>query len=200
MDEPHIEGRVKFPSLLLLGAPGSGKGTQGQILARIPGFVHISSGDLFRSLDPGSELGTLFREYSDRGRLVPDDLTIRVWQEHVRTLVASGAYDPSTDFLVLDGIPRNANQLARISDSVDIRHVFHLCCPNREVLIRRVAGRARQANRADDLDPKVILERIAVYETETKPLLGRIPPDRIHDIDADRLPYQVLRQILDSLP
>lgn len=195
-----MDQQMKFRSLLLLGAPGSGKGTQGQILARIPGFVHLSSGDLFRSLDPASELGRLFREYADRGRLVPDDLTIRVWLDHVGTLIASGSFHPSSDFLVLDGIPRNASQLAQISASVDILHVFHLCCPNREVLIRRVAGRARQANRTDDLDPKVILQRITVYETETKPLLGEIPPDRIHDIDADRLPYQVLREILDRLP
>ena len=191
---------MKFRSLLLVGAPGSGKGTQGEILSTIPGFVHLSSGDLFRSLDPATELGRLFREYSDRGRLVPDDLTIRVWQDHVETLIASGRYRPSTDFLVLDGIPRNVNQLKQISALVDILHVFHLCCPDRRVLIQRVAGRAHQEGRADDLDPKVILERIAIYETETKPLLGEIPSDRIHAIDADRLPYQVLRQILEALP
>ncbi|CAB4243072.1 Adenylate kinase [Methylacidimicrobium sp. AP8] len=191
---------MKFRSLLLLGAPGSGKGTQGQILARIPGFVHVSSGDLFRSLDPHSEPGRLFRAYSDRGQLVPDDLTIRIWQDHVEWLVASGRFRPSADFLVLDGIPRNVNQLARLSSLIDIIHVFHLSCPNREILVQRVAGRARQANRADDLDPKVILERIAVYETETRPLLEKIPPDRIHDINADQLPYQVLRQILIHLP
>ncbi len=194
------DNHMKFRSLLLLGAPGSGKGTQGQILAQIPGFVHLSSGDLFRSLDPGSELGKLFREHSDRGQLVPDDLTIRVWRDHVQSLIDSGRYRPATDFLVLDGIPRNPNQLSQLSASVDILHVFHLSCPNREVLIQRVAGRAHQANRADDLDPKVILQRIAVYETETKPLLGGVPQERIHDIDADRLPYQVLRQILDKLP
>ncbi|VVM07950.1 adenylate kinase [Methylacidimicrobium cyclopophantes] len=191
---------MKFRSLLLLGAPGSGKGTQGQILAQIPGFVHLSSGDLFRSLDPASDLGKLFRQYADRGQLAPDELTIRVWRDHVQTLIASGRYRPATDFLVLDGIPRNANQLAQISVYVDILHVFHLSCPDRDVLIQRLAGRAHQANRTDDVDPKVILRRISVYETETKPLLGGIPQERIHDINADQLPYQVLRQILQALP
>ncbi|VVM06844.1 adenylate kinase family protein [Methylacidimicrobium tartarophylax] len=191
---------MKFRSLLLLGAPGSGKGTQGQLLAQIPGFIHLSSGELFRALDPGSDLGKLFRQYSDQGQLVPDDLTIRVWQGHVQTLIDSGRYHPATDLLVLDGIPRNVNQLAKLSASVDILHVFHLSCPNRDVLIQRLATRVHQANRADDADPKVILRRITIYETETKPLLGAIPQERIHNIDADQLPYQVLRQILNSLP
>ncbi|WP_018291461.1 nucleoside monophosphate kinase [Verrucomicrobium sp. 3C] len=191
---------MKFRSLLLLGAPGSGKGTQGQLLAQIPGFIHLSSGELFRALDPGSDLGKLFRQYSDQGQLVPDDLTIRVWQDHVQTLIDSGRYRPAADFLVLDGIPRNVNQLAKLSASVDILHVFHLCCPNRDVLIQRLAARVHQTNRADDADPKVILRRITIYETETKPLLGAIPQERIHNVDADQLPYQVLRQILNSLP
>jgi adenylate kinase len=191
---------MKFRSLLLLGAPGSGKGTQGQLLAQIPGFIHLSSGELFRALDPGSDLGKLFRQYADQGQLVPDDLTIRVWQDHVQTLIDSGRYHPAADFLVLDGIPRNVNQLAKLSACVDIRHVFHLSCPNRDVLIQRLAARVHQANRADDADPKVILRRITIYETETKPLLGAIPGERIHNIDADQLPYQVLRQILNSLP
>ncbi|MDD4932640.1 MAG: nucleoside monophosphate kinase [Methylacidiphilaceae bacterium] len=191
---------MKFRSLLLLGAPGSGKGTQGQVLGQIPGFVHLSSGEFFRSLDPGSDVGKLFRQYSDRGQLVPDDFTIRVWQDHVQTLIASGRYRPSTDFLVLDGIPRNVNQLTQLSASLDILHVFHLSCPNREILIQRLAGRAHQGNRADDADPKVILQRIAIYEAETKPLLGAIPRERLHDIDADQMPYQVLRQILQALP
>ena len=191
---------MKFRSLLLLGAPGSGKGTQGQLLAQIPGFIHLSSGELFRALDPGSDLGKLFRQYSDQGQLVPDDLTIRVWQGHVQTLIDSGRYHPAADLLVLDGIPRNVNQLAKLSASVDILHVFHLSCPDRDVLIRRLAARVHQANRADDADSKVILRRITIYETETKPLLGAIPQERIHNIDADQLPYQVLRQILNSLP
>ncbi|MGD9895902.1 MAG: adenylate kinase family protein [Candidatus Methylacidiphilaceae bacterium] len=195
-----MDQTTKFRSLLLLGAPGSGKGTQGKILAQIPGFVHLSSGELFRSLEPDSDFGKLSRQYSDRGQLVPDDLTIRIWRDRVRMLIGSGAYHPSSDFLVLDGIPRNVGQLAQLSNSIDILHVFHLYCPNRDVLIQRLAGRARQARRADDADPKVIRQRIAVYETETKPLLRAIPPERIHDVDAGMLPYQVLREILHALP
>ncbi|MDD2676940.1 MAG: nucleoside monophosphate kinase, partial [Methylacidiphilaceae bacterium] len=135
---------MKFRSLLLLGAPGSGKGMQGQLLAQIPGFIHLSSGELFRALDPGSDLGRLSRQYSDQGQLVPDDLTIRVWQGHVQMMIDSGRYRPASDLLVLDGIPRNVNQLAKLSTSVDILHVFHLSCPNRDVLIQRLAARAHQ--------------------------------------------------------
>ncbi|MEZ6211969.1 MAG: nucleoside monophosphate kinase [Phycisphaerales bacterium] len=62
-------------AILLLGAPGTGKGTQGAILGQVPGFVHQSSGDIFRSMDPNSEIGKLFRSYSGEGRVVPSTMS-----------------------------------------------------------------------------------------------------------------------------
>ncbi len=61
-----------YSSVLLVGAPGVGKGTQGELLGRVPGFVHMASGDIFRSLEKDSELGRKFHEYSSQGLLVPD--------------------------------------------------------------------------------------------------------------------------------
>ena len=66
----------RLKTILLFGAPGAGKGTQGKILGRIPGFFHLSSGDMFRALDPNSDLGQRVTSYSSKGELVPDDLTI----------------------------------------------------------------------------------------------------------------------------
>src|SRR5271168_78374 len=67
---------VAYKSLLLIGAPGSGKGTQGKILGTIPGFFHIACGDVFRAVDVRSSFGRAFLEYSSKGKLVPDDVSI----------------------------------------------------------------------------------------------------------------------------
>ena len=72
---PNTPSR-RYKTVLLFGAPGAGKGTQGKILGKVPGFYHLACGDVFRSLDMGSELGSKFMEYSSRGELVPDALTI----------------------------------------------------------------------------------------------------------------------------
>src|SRR4051794_20960152 len=82
--EPESDGRARrCKSVLLLGAPGSGKGVQGSILRSIPGFYHFSSGEVFRRLDVTSRLGKAFLDYSSRGELVPDDLVIEMWLANV---------------------------------------------------------------------------------------------------------------------
>src|SRR6266404_7008218 len=98
---------AKFKTVLLFGAPGSGKGTQGKLLGVLPGFVHVACGEVFRSLDLTSEVGKVFLRFSSRGELVPDDFTAQLWREHLARLVRMGSFKPETDALVLDGIPRN---------------------------------------------------------------------------------------------
>ena len=73
----------RYDTILLFGPPGVGKGTQGHIVATIPGFYHSSTGDIFRNLDSTSEMGKLFFEYSSRGELVPDDVTLRIWHQTI---------------------------------------------------------------------------------------------------------------------
>ena len=71
---------MKYRAILLFGAPGAGKGTQGKILGQIPNFVHFSCGDAFRNLRVDSSLGRVFMEYASKGQLVPDEPTIELWQ------------------------------------------------------------------------------------------------------------------------
>ena len=73
----------KYRTYLIFGAPGSGKGTQGKILGAIPRFYHCACGDVFRALDTRTELGQAFIEYSSRGQLVPDDLTVKLWKARI---------------------------------------------------------------------------------------------------------------------
>src|SRR5690606_14020080 len=90
----------RYQTILLFGAPGSGKGTQGKILGQVPGFYHLSCGDVFRPIDTSSDRGKTFIEYSSRGELVPDDVTIQMWQQNMRARTILSDYKPNDDLLV----------------------------------------------------------------------------------------------------
>ena len=187
------------PAVLILGAPGSGKGTQGAILGQIPRFYHYSSGDVFRQMDTRTEVGRQFVEYSKRGELVPDELTIKLWVSYMNDLVTMHQYKPDIDILVLDGIPRNVKQAEILSHHVEIHKVFHLSCPNRDELARRMRKRAIKEQRLDDASETVIQNRIRTYEEETKPILDFYGDEIRHDIDATQSPAKVLYDILAGL-
>jgi adenylate kinase len=182
--------------LLLFGAPGSGKGTQGTILGQIPGFVHISCGEIFRTLRVGSPLGTVFLDYSSRGVLVPDDFTIQLWHEYIAGLVNTQRFDPSTDTLILDGIPRNAAQARLMDDVIDVKRLYYLDCHDRSIMMMRLKRRALHDNRLDDASDAIIQKRLYIYEAETAPVLNHYPEDIIRRIDTGRTPVEVLSDIL----
>jgi len=186
---------TKRPAIILLGAPGAGKGTQGKILGTIPRFFHCECGNVFRSLDTRTPLGQKFVEYSSRGELVPDELTVELWKTQVVNWSDMHVYKPDIDYLVLDGIPRNVAQASLMSDFIQVEQVFHLSCPNRAELARRMRKRALKDNRMDDANEVVIQRRIATYEEETKPILDFFPNEIICDIDATKPPVQVINQI-----
>ncbi|CAI9085419.1 adenylate kinase [Candidatus Methylacidiphilum fumarolicum] len=190
---------MKYKSLLLIGAPGSGKGTQGKILGTIPGFFHFSSGELFRSVDSNSVIGKTFLEYSSKGLLVPDDITIQLFNSYIDQMISEGRFRPKVDYLVLDGLPRNVRQWHILSEKVEILFVYHLYCSDRSILVSRLKGRAVQDHRVDDTE-EVIRKRFEIYERETKPLLNLFSATQLKEIDCSALPYQVLRRILEPLP
>ncbi|MCL4170005.1 UNVERIFIED_CONTAM: hypothetical protein GTU68_006712 [Idotea baltica] len=187
------------PAILILGAPGAGKGTQGIVLGQIPRFYHFACGDVFRQLDTRTELGQQFVDYSRKGDLVPDELTIKLWAAHMESRINSHQYKPDIDILVLDGIPRNVEQAEMLSKHVKIHHVFHLSCPDRDELARRMRKRALKDNRIDDASEDVIQRRIKLYEDETKPILEYYPDEIRSDIDATQSPAKVLYDILGRL-
>lgn len=183
----------------MLGAPGSGKGTQGKIIGSIPRFFHCACGDVFRSLDTRTPLGRQFVEYSSRGELVPDELTISLWKAQIDNLADTHIYKPDIDCLVLDGIPRNVRQAELLDQYIEVHQVFHLSCPNRDELARRMRKRALKDNRIDDASDKVINQRIATYEAETKPILAYYPQDKVLDIDATQPPVKVVHEVLSRI-
>jgi adenylate kinase len=186
----------RLPALILLGAPGSGKGTQGKILGTIPRFFHCACGDVFRSLDTRTPLGQEFVRYSSRGELVPDELTIQLWKSRIDANAETALYKPDIDLLVLDGIPRNPAQAAILGDIIEVHQVFHLSCPDRQALAARMRKRALKENRIDDASDEVIQRRIAAYEAETLPLLEFYPGALVTRIDAAQTPVKVLADII----
>lgn len=195
------EGRVTmaYRTILLFGAPGSGKGTQGHILGSIPGIVHVSTGEMFRDLRVGSPLGRVFLDYSSRGALVPDDFTVQLWKEHMDALVSLHRYDPASDTLILDGIPRSVAQARLLDEIIDVERVYYLNCEDKDILHGRLKRRALQENRLDDASDAVIQNRLYVYEAETAPVLRHYSDTKVRRIDTSRTPVEVLADIVEDL-
>ncbi len=174
----------RLKTVLLFGAPGAGKGTQGTLLGSIPGYFHMSTGDMFRSLDKKSELGEVFYEYSSKGELVPDEVTLELWHTYVHAQAILGMYKPYSDLLILDGIPRTVAQTTLMEQYINVLGVVHLSAANPAEMITRLQNRALEQNRVDDAKEEVIRNRLAIYERETRPVLNHYDPSIVHEIDA----------------
>jgi adenylate kinase len=189
---------MKYTTYLLFGAPGSGKGTQGRSIGSIPRFFHCACGDVFRTLDTRTKVGRAFLEYSSKGELVPDEVTVQLWQARIDAAVDAHEFKPDIDVLVLDGIPRNVGQARIMDEVIDVQKVFHLSCPDRGQLFSRLKKRALKDNRLDDANEEVIKRRLETYETESKPVLDHYR-ERVQMIDATQPPVKVLLNILSTL-
>jgi adenylate kinase len=189
----------RYKTVLMFGAPGVGKGTQGKLLGQIPGFHHLATGDMFRSLDRSSELGRKVTQYSSRGELVPDELTIELWKSDVQNRIGQSRYRPQTDLLVLDGIPRSIAQAQAMEPLIEVLRIVHLTASNIGEIIQRMKKRAMKENRQDDADENVIRRRFEVYEQETSPVLTCFARTLIHKVDALGSPAEVLMHVLEAV-
>lgn len=154
--------------IVLLGAPGSGKGTQSKLLVEKYKIPQISTGDLLRAaVSAGTELGKKAKTTMDAGQLVSDDIVLGMIQERLTKPDAKAGF-------ILDGFPRNLAQaealdamLAAIGRSLDAILFFDL--PD-DVALERMHGRARAEGRADDT-PEAIAKRLAIYHEQTVPVV-----------------------------
>ena len=186
----------KYRTILMFGEPGCGKGTQGKVLGDLPGFFHLSCGDVFRSLNVNSELGQIFLDYSSKGELVPDEFTVKLWHEHIQRLVATHEFWPEEEIVVLDGIPRNQTQAEMMDDYIDVVMLLYLEATDEEALVQRMKRRALHDNRLDDANEEVIRNRFKAYHEETKFVLKHYAPDLIRRVDANRPPIEVLKGVI----
>jgi len=163
--------------LVIMGPQGSGKGTQAARVAQALGIPAISTGDIFRANIKGdTELGRLARSYSDRGELVPDEVTNRMVRDRL-------AQEDAADGFLLDGYPRNAAQVVELDsilaeNGAELDGVIELQVAEEE-LLERLARRAEVEGRSDDT-AETIRRRLAVYHEQTAPLAQAYADRGIH--------------------
>ena len=181
--------------IIMLGAPGAGKGTQAKMIAEKYGIPHISTGDIFRyNIKNGTELGKEAKKYMDQGLLVPDELTVKILLDRV-------AKDDCKNGYVLDGFPRTIPQaevleeaLTKLGDRID--YAINVEVPD-ENIVKRMGGRRACLNCGatyhivfnptkvegkcdacgaetvlrDDDKPETVQKRLSVYHEQTQPLI-----------------------------
>ena len=181
--------------IIMLGAPGAGKGTQAKMIADKYGVPHISTGDIFRAnIKNGTELGMEAKKYMDQGLLVPDELTVRILLDRV-------AQDDCKNGYVLDGFPRTIPQaevldseLTKLGDHID--YAINVDVPD-ENIVKRMSGRracltcgatyhiehvppkkegicdvcGSELVLRDDDRPETVKNRLNVYHEQTQPLI-----------------------------
>ena len=159
---------ITMKNLVIFGAPGSGKGTQSDILVEKYGFDHISTGDVLRAeIKAGSELGRTAKEYIDNGQLIPDSLMIDI---------LAATYDalPKTQGVIFDGFPRTIPQAEALKAMLaergtTVHAMLELNVPD-EMLMERLINRGKTSGRADD-NEETIAKRLGVYHSQTMPLI-----------------------------
>lgn len=210
--------------LILLGAPGAGKGTQAKRISQHYDIPHISTGDIFRAnIKAGTELGRKAQEYMERGALVPDALTVDMLLDRI-------SQDDCTSGYILDGFPRTIPQAEKLTEALaargeDIDAALDIDVPD-EVIVERMAGRrvcpdcgssyhvvnippkkegicdvcgAQLITRRDDA-PETVLSRLATYHDQTEPLIeyyqGR---DKLITVDGTTGLDPVFEEIIEKL-
>ena len=188
-----------YRTILLFGMPGSGKGTQGLVLGQLPDLVHVSMGDVFRKIPKWGRFGQEIARYTSQGALVPDDLTVRIWENHIKILEMQELLLPDQHTLVLDGLPRNYDQAQRLHGILDVVQIFHLKIVETARAIERLKARALQENRLDDMNEDVIHRRLNSYFDQTFRTLSFYPPEIVFDVDAGQSPLEVHCDIVNRL-
>lgn len=190
---------ARLPAILLFGMPGAGKGTQGRLLGTMTGLFHISTGEIFRSLDRSTEDGRTVRDLIDHGNLVPDDLAVRIWRAWLDAALDHGRLSPTSDVLVLDGIPRSAAQCQMLEPMIDVLAVVHLSTGDEEPLVQRLLQRGSTDGRDDDRSEDIIRHRFKLYDQTTAPVLDYYPPELRHEINPLGTPMEVKKRILERV-
>ena len=172
------EKRVQMKNIVIFGAPGSGKGTQSDLLIEHYGLGHISTGDVLRNeIKKGTELGKTAQSYIDKGNLIPDDLMISI---------LASVYDSfgrGHKGVIFDGFPRTIPQAEALQRMLDERGdrvaaMLELDVPEEE-LMQRLIKRGQESGRADD-NEETIKKRLVVYHSQTQPLIEWYKQEGLH--------------------
>lgn len=202
--------------IILLGAPGAGKGTQAEKLTEKYGIAHISTGDIFRkNIKERTEIGLVAKSYIDKGMLVPDEVTVKIVENRLNESDAKEGF-------LLDGFPRTVEQAVALGKFADIDYVINVDVPL-EKLLRRITGRRvcpkcsasyhvdflngsntckcgeTLITRADD-NEQTVKSRIDVYVKQTAPLIEYYEKEgKLINVDGDKSVDEVFAEITAKL-
>ena len=172
------EKRIRMKNIVIFGAPGSGKGTQSDLMIEHYGLGHISTGDVLREeIKKGSELGKTAKSYIDGGNLIPDDLMVSILAK-----VYDG-FGRGHKGVIFDGFPRTIPQAEALKKMLDergdkIAAMIELDVPEDE-LMTRLIKRGQMSGRADD-NEETIKKRLVVYHSQTQPLIEWYKQEGLH--------------------
>ncbi|MBS0623440.1 MAG: nucleoside monophosphate kinase [Verrucomicrobia bacterium] len=188
--------RGKFPTVLLFGPPGAGKGTLGRFLDQANTQRYVSSGDIFRSLDPESSAGQLYYAYAKDKKLVPDDVTLEIWWHYVQGLIATNRYYPASQDLLLEGIPRTAIQAKALLQWIEVRHIIVLESFDQHDLYHRMLRRARLEGKLQYMTEPEFEQQFKEYLAQIDDVLKVYPSHLISRVNAEQRSLEVLRDVL----
>jgi adenylate kinase len=176
--QDKIEKKIVMKNIVIFGAPGSGKGTQSDLMIEHYGLGHISTGDVLRAeIKKGTELGKTAQSYIDKGNLIPDELMISI---------LANVYDSfgrGHKGVIFDGFPRTIPQAEALKKMLDERGdkvaaMIELDVPEDE-LMTRLIKRGQDSGRADD-NEETIKKRLVVYHSQTQPLIEWYKKEGLH--------------------
>jgi len=204
----------RFKTFLVFGPNGIGKGTNAKAVGMLPGYLHFSTGDMFRALvarvrdGTASELERRIDTIMKSGGLVDDETTVNLALENLESAVREGRFDPEADYLLLDGLPRNVEQAKMTEPFIEVCGVLNITAA-RDVAIARITGRAKKEGRKDDQDAEAVGRRLDIFFENAARILAyydknfngemSYSSEMIHYINADQTPVKVLRDVLEYL-
>ena len=192
---------IQMKNIVIFGAPGSGKGTQSDLLIEHYGLGHISTGDVLRNeIKKGTELGKTAQQYIDGGNLIPDDLMVSILAK------VYDSYGRSYKGVIFDGFPRTIPQAEALKKMLEERGdrvaaMIELDVPESE-LMTRLIKRGQESGRADD-NEETIKKRLVVYHSQTQPLIEWYKQEGLHyHIDGlgtlERI-FSDIQKVIDSI-
>jgi len=195
------EIKIVMKNIVIFGAPGSGKGTQSDLLIEHYGLGHISTGDVLREeIKKGTELGKTAQSFIDKGNLIPDELMISILAK-----VYDG-YGRGHKGVIFDGFPRTIPQAEALKTMLDERGdkvaaMLELDVPEDE-LMQRLIKRGKASGRADD-NEETIRKRLTVYHSQTQPLIEWYKREGLHHHinglgELDRI-FSDIRKVIDNI-
>ena len=173
-----IKEQIRMKNIVIFGAPGSGKGTQSDLMIEYYGLGHISTGDVLRNeIKKGTELGKLAASYIDGGNLIPDDLMISILAK------VYDEFERGHKGVIFDGFPRTIPQAEALKKMLDERGdkvaaMIELDVPEDE-LMDRLIKRGQESGRADD-NEETIKKRLVVYHSQTQPVIEWDKKEGLH--------------------